>query len=140
MKTKLLILLVLVNSLVFSDEINLPNYDFAYEINERQDIQIILDNIKARIGEYNYYYCKIQNAEESDKDLAIYVISKLPQNNFNGIGVNGINCILYYNNKWIQIIFSENEILGLTQAYTNEDRANVYNRIYNLIRNNMNIE
>ena len=117
----------------FSEEIINSDFTLVYRMNNDNDVQIVFDFIKTWIARNNHYNCTIRNAEEGNENAEIFLIEK-PVTRFN---YTSYQCIFYSKGKRINLILSDNEILGLTTPYSSNEREQVFERFYQLYRWNV---
>ena len=136
----LLVLLALCGySLFGGEEITAPGFEYVFILTEKNDVSFVYNVVKEKIAQYQHWNCTIENAEVNNTTLKALIIQKLPP--FNNLpDFPGILIQFYYNGKRIDLFLAKIDILGLTQPYNSEYRANVFERFYNLAVWNMEIE
>lgn len=120
---------------IFAEEITNSDYTFIYKMNNNEDIQLVFNKIKTFIAKNNHYYCAIRNAEDGNEKTEIFAILKPVTNEIYNYTV--YQCIFYSKGKRIDLILSDNEILGLTSPYSEDGREQVFQRFYDFYRYNV---
>jgi hypothetical protein len=136
MKRNLLLSVFLLwGAAVFAKEIFVSGFEYVYEIEGQADIKHVFEIIKSTIPEYGHYNCGIVNADKQNKDLSILTTKIMDHPQYRESAV--LCCEFYLDGKVLRIFFARDEIFGFTQPYNKTEYEEVYNRIYNLAKNNM---